>query len=55
MVYNVAWGFDLGTDVAHVTTNISPGQGTGHTIDFFHATEIRRIEDPETGIVLFEA
>jgi len=54
MVYDIAWGVDDGTDVAHITSNISPGPGTEHTIDFFHATEIARIEDPDTGAVLFE-
>ena len=54
MVYDVAWGFDLGTDVAHITTNISPGPEGNLEIDFFHSSEISRIEDPATGGVLFE-
>lgn len=54
-VYDVAWGLDAGEDVAHVTTNVSPGPGAGHEVDFFHANEIARIEDPGTGAILFEA
>ncbi len=54
MVYDVAWGFDEGEDVAHITSNISPGPSTERTIDFFHATEISRIENPDTDEILFE-
>lgn len=55
MVYDVAWGFDPGEDVAHVTTNVSPGPRAEHGVDFFHANEVSRIQDPETGAVLFAA
>jgi len=60
MTYNVAWGYDLGEEVAHITTNISPGPNpedhiqVTYEIDFFHANEIAKVEDVETGAVLFE-
>ena len=60
MTYDVAWGYDLGKDVAHITTNISPGPDPDEDIEFqyelnfFHANEIIRIEDVETTAVLFD-
>ena len=60
MALDVAWGYDQGEDVAHVTTNVSPGPGPDdevelpYGLDFFHANEITRIEDVETGAVLFD-
>lgn len=54
LVYDVAWGFDLKGDVAHITTNISPGPSAEHDIDFFHTNQIVRIDDPYTGAILFE-
>jgi hypothetical protein len=53
VTHNVAWGFDLGVEVAHITTNGSPFQ-PGLPIDLFHADEIVRIEDADTGVVLFD-
>jgi hypothetical protein len=54
LVWDIAWGFDLGEDVAHITTNISPGPGVECAVDFFHADEILRIEDEENGAILLE-
>jgi hypothetical protein len=54
-VFNIAWGYDLGEEVAHITTNISPDPSEPHAIDFFHASEIVEITDDETGGVLFQA
>jgi hypothetical protein len=45
-------GFDLGVDVDHITTNIRPNQ-SGASIDFLPADEVMRIEDADTGAVLF--
>jgi hypothetical protein len=59
MTLDVTWGYDLGDDVAHITTNISPGPSPDddlefhYGIDFFFANEITKIEDFETGAVLF--
>jgi len=51
-VWNIAWGYDMGEEYAHVTTNISPGiDGVG--IHFFLTTDILIIEDPVHGKILF--
>lgn len=51
-VFNIAWGYDLGDEHAHVTTNISPFQD-GYAIDFFFTDEVRRVVDADTGVVLW--
>jgi hypothetical protein len=53
-VFNIAWGYDIGDDFAHVTTNISPDPQAEHTIDFFFISDVRRLIDAETGASLFE-
>ena len=53
-VWNIAWGYDLGTDVAHITANISPGV-EGEEVHFFHANEIVSMVDLESGAVWFES
>jgi hypothetical protein len=55
LVHNIAWGYDLGTDIAHITTNISPSPSTTCDVDFFHADEISTIADAESGRMLFDA
>jgi hypothetical protein len=50
-VVNIAWGYDAGDTHAHVTTNISP-EVRGAIIDFFFTSEIVRVTDPLTGVVL---
>lgn len=52
-VWNIAWGYDLGEDFAHITTNISP-EIQNSSNDFFYTNEIKRIEDRITGKSLFE-
>jgi hypothetical protein len=60
MVLDIGWGFDLGEDIAHITTNVSPGPGSEdeseHSwgVHFFHADQIVKIEDAETGAVLLD-
>lgn len=54
-VYDVAWGYDMGDEVAHITSNISPGPAIACGVDFFLASEIQRIEDGQDGRRLFEA
>jgi hypothetical protein len=41
-VWNIAWGYDIGDEFAHITTNISPNVDNA-TIDFFFTNEISRI------------
>lgn len=53
--YNVAWGYDLGDLVAHITTNISPPDPDNELpVDFFFANEVVRIVDPENEAIWFE-
>jgi hypothetical protein len=58
-VFDVGWGYDLGEEVAHITTNCSPGPSPETTqihveCDFFLADEIARIVDVETNALLFD-
>lgn len=58
MTFNVAWGNDLGDDVAHITTNISspiPGEEPPFAYEaaFFRADAIETIHDAETDALLF--
>ena len=46
------WGYDVGDEVAHITTNISPPNVEYdveffYEVDFFRADEIEKIEDVE--------
>lgn len=51
-VFNIAWGYDMGDEYAHVTSNISPSV-EGEPVDLFRTSEIAIIRDPpET--VLYE-
>lgn len=54
LVHNVAWGYDSDDPVAHITTNISPSSPSVQW-DFFFASEVVRLEDPENDAVWFEA
>jgi hypothetical protein len=54
LVFNIAWGYDMGDRMAHVTTNVSPRSDEG-VIDFFFTDEIQLIADPATGEVLYAA
>jgi hypothetical protein len=51
-VFNIAWGYDMGDEFAHVTTNISP-DATGASVDFFRTNDVVRVSDPIVGTVLF--
>ncbi len=54
-------GYDAGEDVAHMTTNASPGPGLTDEFEpppevhFFRADEIVKIEDEHSGTLLFES
>jgi len=41
-VWNIAWGYDIGDEFAHITTNISPNIDNA-TVDFFFTNEISKI------------
>jgi hypothetical protein len=50
-VWNIAWGYDMSDDFAHVTTNISPEQD-GYSIEFFFTTDVVKVVDPAKSVVL---
>ena len=52
IVWNITWGYDLGDEFAHITTNISP-KVKNSTIDFFYTNEIEKIEDRTNGKILY--
>ena len=43
-IWNIAWGYDLDEEFAHITTNISP-MIDNVNIDFFITSDIERIFD----------
>lgn len=51
-VVNVAWGYDMGEDHAHVMTNASPDV-PGQTIGFFRTGNVVRVL-AEDGSVVYE-
>lgn len=51
-VFNIAWGYDMGEDHAHVTTNVSPDV-PGQSVDFFRTENVVRVLG-EDGGVLYE-
>jgi hypothetical protein len=53
LVNNIAWGYDMGDEFAHITTNISPGQDEVE-IHFFYVNDVVKIEDTESGQLVYE-
>lgn len=53
IVWNIAWGYDVGDEYAHITTNISP-EITNCGIDFFYTNEIQKIEIRTNGKTLYD-
>jgi hypothetical protein len=51
---DIVYGYDEGDAVAHVTTNISPGE-PGRAIDFFRTSDVGAIRDAASGEALFIA
>jgi hypothetical protein len=52
-VFNIAWGYDLGDDYAHITTNISPPNEEIINSDFFKVDEVIKLEDEESGRIIW--
>lgn len=52
-VWNIAYGYDMGDEFAHITTNISPSV-EGATIDLFFTNEIIELIDPDKENVIFK-
>ena len=51
-VNDIVYGYDLGEDFAHITTNISPPVD-GIEIDFFYVNQVIKIEDSEVGKIIY--
>ena len=45
-VWNIAWGYDIGDEYAHITTNISPAMKDA-SVDFFYTNDILEIINAE--------
>lgn len=52
-VFNIAWGYDIEDEFAHITTNISP-EIKNSNIDYFYTNEIQKIEDRTNGRILYD-
>lgn len=52
-VLDIAWGYDMGDEYAHVTANCSPG-APGMSMDFFFTNDVVAVLD-ERGAQVFEA
>ena len=52
LVWNIAWGYDMGDEYAHITTNCSPFVGK-EPMDFFYTDEVIEVRDVDTGALLF--
>ena len=50
-VHNIACGYDISDEYAHVTTNISP-EIAGASIDVFFTNDVQSIVDPVSGETL---
>jgi hypothetical protein len=53
-VWNVTWGYDMGDDRAHVTTNCSPFVDS-EPIDVFGTAEVVSVFDPVSGDPIWAA
>jgi len=51
-VFNVAWGYDMGDEYSHVTSNVSPTV-EGSAVDLFFTNDVDQVLDPATGVILF--
>jgi hypothetical protein len=52
IAYTIAWGYDMGDEYSHVTTNASPFV-EGAPLNFFVTSEVDQLVDPDEGVVLF--
>lgn len=50
-IHNVASGRDMGATCDHITTNISPTPPEACPVDFFHTSEVLRLEDSSGGVL----
>jgi hypothetical protein len=52
-VWNIAWGYDMGDEHAHIATNCSPFV-ENLPLDFFYTGGVLAVRAAETGTVLFD-
>ncbi|SDW26069.1 hypothetical protein SAMN05421504_10194 [Amycolatopsis xylanica] len=52
-VFDISWGYDMGDEFAHVTTNVELGD-ENTPLDVFVTNEVAKIVAPESGEVLLE-
>ena len=52
-VWDIAWGYDMGDEFAHITTNVSPGV-EGASVDFFYTSEIIEISESKLAEALYK-
>jgi len=52
-IWNIAWGYDMGDEFAHVTGNISPSVENS-SIDFFYTNDIRKIISEDKNECLYQ-
>lgn len=52
-VLDIAWGYDIGDEYSHITTNCSPG-APGQDVEFFYTNEVVALVDPRMGTVLVQ-
>ena len=49
-IWNIVWGYDIGDEYAHITSNISPTIDNS-TIDFFYTSDIKNIFSAEDIVI----
>ena len=54
IVYDIAWGYDIGDQWAHVTTNISP-RVEGASVDVFYTSDVASVIDPRTNEMIYRS
>ncbi|QJF52317.1 hypothetical protein [Roseobacter ponti] len=52
VIFNIVYGYDLGDEFAHITTNFDP-QTAGASVDFFFTNELTALLDGESREPLF--
>ena len=49
--FNIAWGYDMGDEFSHITTNVSPFVD-GEQGDFFFSNDVAELRDPMGNVLL---
>ncbi len=53
---NIVWGYDLGDEYAHITTNISPEskEQIEYDIIFFYSNEVAKLTNPIDDTIIYQ-